>query len=88
MTYQVKLTPEAADSLRQLDKIIAQRIMARIRWLSENVDAITAEPLSGEMKGLFKFRVGSYRVVYTTLQKDRLIIIHLIGHRRNIYKAR
>ena len=88
MTYQVKFMPEAATDLSRLDKVIAHRILTKIRWLSENFDNLTPEVLIGEWKGLFKLRVGSYRVVYTVSQKIQLITIHLVGHRRDIYKVR
>ena len=88
ITYQVKFIPEAAEDLSRLDKIIAHRILTKIRWLSENFDNLTPELLTGEWKGLFKLRVGSYRVVYTVNQKDQLIAVHLVGHRRDIYKVR
>ena len=88
MTYQVKFMPEAVEDISRLDKVIAQRILTKIRWLSENFDDLTPEVLTGEWKGLFKLRVGSYRVVYTMSQKDQIITVHLVGHRRDIYKMR
>jgi len=88
MTYQVKFMPQAVDDLSRLDKVIARRILTKVRWLSENFDTLTPEVLIGEWKGLFKLRVGSYRVVYTVSQKDQLITVHLVGHRRDIYKVR
>ncbi len=88
MTYQIKFMPEAVDDLSRLDKVIAQRILTKVRWLSENFDNLTPEVLIGEWKGLFKLRVSSYRLVYTVSQKDQLITVHLIGHRRDIYKVR
>ena len=71
MTYQVKFMPQAVDDLSRLDKVIARRILTKVRWLSENFDNLTPEVLIGEWKGLFKLRIGSYRLVYTVSQKDR-----------------
>jgi len=88
MTYQVKFMPKAVDDLSRLDKVIAQRILTKVRWLSENFDNLIPEVLIGEWEGVFKLRVGSYRVVYTVSQKDHLITVHLVGHRRDIYKVR
>jgi len=88
MTYQVKFMPKAVDDLSRLDKVIAQRILTKVRWLSENFDNLIPEVLIGEWKGLFKLRVGGYRVVYMVRQKDHLITVHLVGHRRDIYKVR
>ena len=46
------------------------------------------EPLTGELTGLFKARVGDYRVIYELLHDEHLLIIHAIGHRRDIYRKR
>jgi mRNA-degrading endonuclease RelE of RelBE toxin-antitoxin system len=42
------------------------------------------EPLHGDLAGLFKLREGDYRIIYQPLQRERLIVIHEIGHRRDI----
>ncbi len=87
--YEVEFTPEAEDDLSRLSKSIAQRILNKIRWLAENFEMVTPEPLTGEFKGLYKLRVGDYRVLYTFSQVERkVIIIHLVKHRREVYKIR
>jgi mRNA interferase RelE/StbE len=87
--YEVEFTLEAEDDLSRLSKAIAQRILKKIRWLAENFEMVTPEPLSGEFKGLYKLRVGDYRVLYTFGQNERkVIIIHLAKHRREIYKSK
>lgn len=87
--YEVEFTPEAEDDLSRLSKSIAQRILKKIRWLAENIEVMTLEPLTGDFKGLYKLRVGAYRVLYTFSQNERkVIIIHLVKHRREVYKSR
>jgi mRNA interferase RelE/StbE len=88
MSYRVEFKPEAVDALRHLDKAVAQRIFRRLRWLSENFDILTPEALTADLKGLFKLRVGSYRVIYEAKQKERLLTIHFVGHRKDVYKRR
>ncbi len=87
MSYQIRFMPKAITDINHLDKRNAQRIITKLRWLAENLDNITTEVLSGELKGLFKLRVGSYRVLYTVSRTDRVITIHLVGHRRDIYRV-
>lgn len=41
-------------------------------------------PLEGKFKGLFKLRIGKYRVIYT--RTDREVLILRIGQRKNVYK--
>jgi mRNA interferase RelE/StbE len=88
MPYGVEFRQEAVDGLRHLDKAVAQRILRRLRWLSDNFDTITPEALTAELKGLFKFRVGSYRVIYEVKRSERLLTIHFVGHRKDIYKRK
>ncbi|TAL27538.1 MAG: hypothetical protein EPN94_01275 [Nitrospirae bacterium] len=56
----------------------------KISWLSQHFNNITPEPLSGDMSGQFKLRVGDWRVVYV-ISADA-IVSKAVGHRREIYK--
>jgi mRNA-degrading endonuclease RelE of RelBE toxin-antitoxin system len=40
------------------------------------------------LDGFFKLRVGDVRVVYSLDREARLIRIHLVGNRDEIYKRR
>jgi mRNA interferase RelE/StbE len=63
--YHTEFMAEAEDDLARLPKALAQRVLNRLRWLAENFDVITPEPLTGLWRGVFKLRVGDYRVLYT-----------------------
>ena len=84
--YQLNLLPTAIDDLRRLQKTVAQRIISKLRWLAENFDSIRPQGLAGPLAGLSKLRVGDYRVIYEADRENRLITVHLIGHRREIYR--
>ena len=88
MSYGVEFRQEAVDGLHHLDKAVAQRILRRLRWLSDNFDTVTPEALTAELKGLFKLRVGSYRVIYEVKRSERLLTIHFVGHRKDIYRKK
>ena len=86
--YQVQFTQTATDDLGRLSKSVAQRIFTKIRWLAENFNSLTHETLTGQWEGVYKFRVGDYRVLYTFNQEEQLITVHFIRHRREVYKTR
>jgi mRNA interferase RelE/StbE len=86
--YHVRLLEAASKDLAKLDKPIARRIVNRVRWLAGNLGETNREALTGEFEGLFKLRVGDHRVVYELLHEEQSIIIHMIGHRREIYRKR
>jgi len=45
--YHTEFMAEAEDDLARLPKALAQRVLNRLRWLAENFDVITPEPLTG-----------------------------------------
>ena len=81
---KVEWDEEALDDLEKIDRPIVKRILHKISWFSKYFDAVTPEPLSADMSGLFKLRVGDWRVIYE-IGKD-VIVIRAVGHRRDIYK--
>ena len=54
--------------------------------LSENIELISPLPLSGNLSGLYKLKVGDYRAIYELDHNKMIITVHKIGHRRDIYK--
>jgi mRNA interferase RelE/StbE len=86
--YRVRILNAAAHELTRLDKPLGRRIIERINWLATNLDTIRPEALTGELAGFYKLRVGDYRVIYENLHEEQTIVIHAIGHRREIYRRR
>ena len=84
--YQVRLLDAAYQELAKLDKPVAQRIAKRLNWLAENFDLIKPLPLTGNLAGFYKLRVGDYRIIYEALHDEDVLLIHLIGHRREVYR--
>ncbi len=84
--YNIRILDEASRELARLDKPVGRRIVERINWLSEKLNDIRLEPLRGDLIGLYKFRIGDYRVIYEIIHDEKTIVIHAIGHRREIYR--
>lgn len=86
--YRLQILDSAARDLANLDKQVARHIVFRLNWMAENFDSVQHISLSGELSGFYKFRVGDYRVLYQILDEENIILIHAIGHRREIYRGR
>jgi len=82
----LRILDAAEDDLTRLDRTVAQRIISRIQWLAEHFDEIKPELLTGTLSGFFKLRAGDYRIIYKVRRDENLIVIHRIGHRREVYK--
>ncbi|MBP7960628.1 MAG: type II toxin-antitoxin system RelE/ParE family toxin [Caldilineaceae bacterium] len=84
----VVFTPTAEDDLARLNKPVAQRVFSKIRWLADNFQTLTPLPLTGQWEGVYKLRVGDYRVLYTFDTSQTSITIHFVRHRREVYKIK
>ena len=86
--YSVRLLKNASKELEKLDRTVSKRIVDKLERLSSNLDSTKLFPLKGGLSGLYKLREGSYRVILEILSSEKTIIVHAIGHRRDIYKQR
>ena len=84
--YKVEFLTTAFNELKKLDKIISQIIMDKSHRMADNFENIIPEILTANLKGMYKLRVGDWRIIYTVNQKTKVITIHMIGHRKEIYK--
>ncbi len=68
--------------LRRIGKPNAPKIMNKLeKDLSNNPDQ--GIPLKGEFGGLFKYRIGDYRIIYAKIPDGVLVL--RIAHRKEVY---
>ncbi len=83
MAGKILYKSSVSRDLKKINPKDVERILREIRTiLGDNPDA--GEALSGEFKGLFKVRIGDYRVIYTMVEHDVLVL--RIGHRSKVYQ--
>ncbi len=67
---EVEFSNAAKRDMRRLDKQIAHRILVRLLWLAENVNAIMPFSMKGEWAGFFKLMVGDSRALHDVIDED------------------
>jgi mRNA interferase RelE/StbE len=74
------------EALRKLDRPVARRVRdGLVRLASLENPAKPCKALSGPLAGLWRYRIGNYRVILD-INQDQLVIVALdIGHRSVIY---
>jgi mRNA interferase RelE/StbE len=83
--YTVLLSRSAGKFLSKVPLKIVGTIQEKIEALADNPHPYYSQPLAG-FKGLYKIRVGEYRIIYT-VKNDRLeVLIIDIEHRSKVYK--
>jgi mRNA interferase RelE/StbE len=85
-TYRIELTPAATRALRKLATEVSRRIARKIDALATQPRPADARKLEGE-EGLYRVRVGDYRIIYSVHDDVLLVLVVRIGHRSDIYKA-
>ena len=88
MPYDILVTPEFERDFRDLPKEMARRIGAEIDELAANPELMRF-PLKGmpeHLRGLHKYRVGDYRVIFRPEHESGRIIFYAVAHRRDIYR--
>lgn len=87
MSYKFIPTDEFKADLKKLDGSAVKLILKHIKKLenSENPKAYGKE-LSGNMVGMYRFRVSDYRIVAKFINNTFVIQGLGVGHRKNIYK--
>lgn len=88
MSYTVEYSSNARKFIKKLDKYTKALLKS---WINKNlegcIDPFThGKPLTADKKGLWRYRVGDYRLICDVQQDKVIIIIVEIGHRRDIYK--
>ena len=85
--WRVEFDPDAA---RDLHKLGHEARRAVLKYLRERI-ATTDNPrryghaLTGDLKGLWRYRVGDYRIVADIRDHEILVMVVTVGHRRNVY---
>lgn len=87
MKYAVRFTAAAQRQLRAVSRPEAMRVLTALTALGddpyrENADV---KKLTGP-SGLYRLRVGSYRVAYQINDGELVILVVKVGDRRDVYR--
>jgi mRNA interferase RelE/StbE len=82
MSYRIIFDAKAIEFLEKLPKHSQERIFKKIQTTKENPHRFF-ERLTERAE--YKLRVGDYRVIAEIHDKETVILVLHIGHRRNIY---
>lgn len=88
MNWKIKIESNAVKALQKLDKVTRQRIERFIdRLVGDKNPRSRGIALQGEAyAGLWRYRVGDYRLICQIKDKEVLILVLEIGHRKEIYR--
>lgn len=87
MSYSLVLSDDAKKQLKKMDKYVALFILKEMQKTLNNIEnpRYIGKALTGNKKGLWRYRVGDYRVICHIDDTSLIILALEIGHRKSIY---
>jgi mRNA interferase RelE/StbE len=86
-SYKVAFKSSASTELRKLPAEIIKRVGVRIDQFENTPFPSGAERLKAyNNPTIYRIRVGDYRILYSVDTSQKVIIIHAVAHRREVYR--
>jgi mRNA-degrading endonuclease RelE of RelBE toxin-antitoxin system len=89
VSYKLVITEQAMDTLQELDRQLAERILRKMHWVAANTEQIRHKRLRNlppHLEGLCKYRIGSHRALYWIDHNERRITLYDVLWRKGGYK--
>lgn len=88
MAWTIEFLPAAAKELRALDRTVAARIVRtlEVRIAGSDDPRGLGAALVGEHSGLWRWRIGDYRVVARIEDERVTVLVVRVAHRREVYR--
>ncbi len=86
-TWTLELTPRILKQLKKMDKPVAQRVLDELEKLElSEYPQEHCKALTGNYSGLWRYRMGSYRVILDIDQGTLVLLALEVGNRSSIYR--
>jgi mRNA interferase RelE/StbE len=88
LAWRVEVKKTAQNQIAKLDHIAQAEV---IRYLRERVQQAEnprelGKALHGEKKGLWRYRVGDYRLICDIQDASNTVVVLALGHRKEVYR--
>lgn len=84
--WSISYVKSVVDDISELDGS-AKRIIKKAIEEKLMVDPLKfGKPLRRNLSGLFKLRVGDYRIIYQVKENEVVVVVVKVGHRREVYE--
>jgi len=85
--YDIEFTKKTAKFYQKADTPTVRRLNAAFDRLAEDpFHHYNIKPLSGELEGSYRLRVGNMRIIYSVDDTIKIVYVEVIGFRGDVYK--
>lgn len=79
MIYNIQWQEEAIKDLQKIDRQQQKKVIGRVKCRLLKDPIGLGAPLKGIFKGLYRYRYGSYRVIYA-IDRESVVILFIDVH--------
>lgn len=88
MSWSVEYSEKA---VKQLAKIDAHQRRVLLAWMRKNIDGsenpkLFGKALTSDLTGLWRYRIGTYRILVRFIEDKVIVEVVEVGHRREVYR--
>jgi mRNA interferase RelE/StbE len=83
MTYEIFFTDNASKQLKKLEKKDQERIIKSLERIRIRPEAYVTKLIDDPG---YRLRVGDYRIILDIEKEKLIVLVLMVGHRKNIYK--
>jgi mRNA interferase RelE/StbE len=88
LDWTIEFEQDAIRQLNRLDKTVRRRVLQflNFRVAASDDPRQLGKALHGELTGLWRYRVGDYRLICLLEDERRVIVLVRVEHRRDVYR--
>ena len=86
LNWKIEFSPAAVKQLKKIGPENSRRITKYLKEIVCKDPYVHGKALRGTMREFWRYRIGSYRVL-THINNNRLVVlVVLVGHRKEVYR--
>ena len=88
MAWKIEFDHRALKEFKKLDRSIQKTMLKYLKERIATADdpRLLGKALADNLKGLWRYRVGNYRIICQVIEDEITILVLRVGHRRLIYE--
>ena len=87
--WVISFTPKFQKSVLGIDRKLQGRVLLAISEISEDPltpHGDTLKPMTGDLKGLWRYRLGDFRLVYQPKESSQTVVLLAFASRGDVYE--
>jgi mRNA interferase RelE/StbE len=84
LPYRIEIAPASERQIRKLEATVRRQVLKKIEALGSNPRPVGVEKLA--VTGLYRVRVGDYRIIYDVEDKVSRVLVLKVGDRKQVYR--